>query len=294
MRLARRLTTLALLLCSAAAAAQAQTAAAQEPRQAVSFQAATLTEAGTRIQGELTLPGGGEGRRLPAVVVIHSAGGFEDPTRQPYVQALNQAGIATLELNLFARGNRPKTSRMNLPHTFGALAYLAQHPRIDPARIGILGFSHGGMLALFAASKELNQAYTGGQQQFAAHLALYPVCWAHLASIEGRNAVYPRTVYGALTGAPVHILAAENDAYDAPDTCQKFIAALPPESQDRVGLTMYAQATHGWDTLQDKHYHDPAAAQGRGAQVPHLRSAAAAAQSLDFARQFFTRTLAAP
>lgn len=37
-----------------------------------------------------------------------------------------------------------------------------------------------------------------------------------------------------------------------------------------------------------------AAAQGRGAQVPHLRSAAAAAQSLDFARQFFTRTLAAP
>lgn len=286
MHIPRILIFLVLLLSSVLAmATQPQT---------VSFKAGTLIEADTSVTGALTLPAGNESARLPAVVVIHSAGGYEDPTRQPYVQALNTAGFATLELDLFSRGNRPKSSRMNLPHTFGALAYLARHPRIDPGRIGILGFSHGGLLALFSTSRELNQAYTGGQQKFAAHLALYPVCWAHLASIEGRNAVYPKSVYSALTGAPVHILAAEKDAYDAPDTCQKFIAALPPEARDTVGLTVYANATHGWDTTEDRNYHDPAAGQGRGAHVQHLRHATVAAQSLDFTQHFFAAKLSAP
>lgn len=137
---------------------------------------------------------------------------------------------------------------MNLANTFGALNYLAQDPRIDANRIGILGFSHGGLLALFSSSKEENQTYMGGKQKFAAHLALYPVCWAHLATAEGKNPVYPKSVYNALTGAPVHILAGEKDVYDAPDSCEKFIAALPEEARSHVKMTLYPNATHGWDS----------------------------------------------
>jgi len=283
----------ALLLCALLLAPANAWANDKPDRQSVSFTANTQVEADTRVSGDLTLPATASGGKLPAVVVIHSSGGYEDPTRQPYVQALNQAGFATLELNLFSRGNRPKNSRMNLPQTFGALTYLSQHPRIDPARIGIMGFSHGGLLALFSASKELDDAYTGGKQKFAAHLALYPVCWAHLASAQGKNAVYPQSVYAALTGAPVHILAGEKDAYDAPDSCQKFIAALPEAARSQVSLTLYPDATHGWDTTENKQYKDPAANQGRGAYVQHTRNPAVAAQSLEFARQFFTATLAA-
>lgn len=269
-------------------------ALAQEPneKQTVSFTANTLLESGASVSGDLTIPSGAGAGKLPAVVIIHSAGGYEDLTRRPYVQSLNQAGIATLELNLFSRGNRPKNSRMNLVHTFGALTYLAGHPSIDPDRIGILGFSHGGLLALFSSSQELNHAYTGSKQKFAAHLALYPVCWAHLASVEGKNAVYPSSVYSTLTGAPVHILAAEKDAYDAPDSCQKFIVALPPAARSSVTLTMYPDTTHGWDGTEDKSYQDPAANQGRGAYVQHVRNPAVAAQSLAFSRQFFTVGLA--
>lgn len=263
-----------------------------QDRQSVSFRANTLIEADTAVQGDLTLPASVRDKKVPAVVVIHSSGGYEDITRQPYVQALNKAGIATLELNLFSRGNRPKTSRMNLAHTFGALNYLAQDPRIDASRIGILGFSHGGLLALFSTSQELNTIYTGGKQKFAAHLALYPVCWAHLASAEGKNAVYSKSIYSALTGAPAHILAGEKDAYDAPDSCQKFIDALPEDARARVTLTMYPNATHGWDSAQDKSYHDPAANQGRGAYVQHWRNPDIAAQSLEFSQQFFGAALA--
>lgn len=268
--------------------AAAQAVAAKE---SVSFKANTLVDGDMAVTGDLCLPAGREGK-LPAVVVIHSSGGFEDRTRAAYVEALNQAGIATLELNLFSRGGRPKTSRMNLPHTFGALTYLANHPRIDPNRIGIMGFSHGGLLSLFSASRELNETYTGGKYRFAAHVPLYPVCWAHLASAEGRNAVYPKSVYQALTGAPVHILGGEKDHYDDADTCQKFVAALPDGARQQVGLTMYPDATHGWDGLEDKSYVDGAAHKGAGGNVSQFRNPAVAKQSLVFVSEFFQTKLA--
>ena len=271
------------------AIAQAQGPANKQP---VSFKANTVIEADTLVSGDLTLPAGAVGK-VAAVVVIHSAGGYEDPTRAPYVQALHQAGIATLELNLFPSGGRPKSSLMNLPQTFGALMYLAQLPQIDSEHIGIMGFSHGGLLSLLSASKKLNNDYTGGQFKFAAHLPLYPVCWAHLAAAEGKNPVYPQNVYAELTGAPVHILAGAKDDYDAPDSCQKFIAALPDAARSQVALTLYPDATHGWDTNTDKNYKDQAAHQGRGGYVRHFRSTATAQQSLDFSRQFFTTHLSA-
>ncbi len=283
------LATFIAFLCFGPAMSHAQT---QTNKQAVSFKANTLIETDTLVSGDLTLPAGAEGK-VAAVVVIHSAGGYEDPTRAPYVQALNQAGIATLELNLFPAGGRPKSSLLNLPQTFGALMYLAQLPQIDSERIGIMGFSHGGLLSLLSSSKKLNNDYTGGKFKFAAHLPLYPVCWAHLVAAEGKNAVYPKNVYAELTGAPVHILAGAKDDYDAPDTCQKFIDALPEAARPQVALTMYPDATHGWDTDTDKNYKDHAANQGRGAYVRHFRNAATAQQSLDFARQFFTTHLSA-
>ena len=259
-------------------------------KESVSFEAGTLIDGSTPVKGVLTLPAKRD-EKLPAVVVIHSSGGFEDPTRAPYVAALNKAGIATLELNLFARGGRPKTSQMNLPHTYGALAYLANRPEIDPTRIGITGFSHGGLLSMFSASEELTQQYTGGKYKFGAHVPLYPVCWAHLATIEGKNPVYKQAIYQKLTGAPVHILAGEKDAYDDPDTCQKFVDALPDNARQQVGLTVYPDATHGWDS-EYKNYHDGAANKGRGGWVTHQRNEAAAKQSLEFVTGFFSTKLA--
>jgi len=288
MKIPSRRPLLALLASLLAVAAFAQEAPKKE---SVAFEAATLIDGSTPVRGELTLPPAAAGARLPAVVVIHSAGGFEDQTRAPYVAALNRAGIATLELNLFARGGRPKTSQMNLPHTFGALLYLAQRPEIDPARIGIAGFSHGGLLSMLAASRQLTRQYAGDTHRFAAHLPVYPVCWAHLSIAAGRNPVYPQSVYQALTGAPVRILAGDKDLYDEPDTCGKFIAALPEAERASVALTVYAGATHGWDTPEYRNYHDGAAYLGRGGFITQERNEAVAGQSLESATAFFRGAL---
>lgn len=123
--------------------------------------------------------------RIPAVVVVHGTGGV-DGRGAFHIQALNAAGIATLEVDYFgARGLRPGAERRPsapqlLPDSYGALLFLGAHPAIDPARIGIAGFSLGGAQAQLTSNAVATQHYTGGQAKFAAHVAFYPVCWASL------------------------------------------------------------------------------------------------------------------
>ena len=261
------------------------------PKEKVVFKADTLVEGHLNVSADLAIPGGAPDKKA-AVVVVHSAGGYEDGTRKPYVDALNQAGIATLELNLYPQGGRPKTSRMNLPHVFGGLIYLANHPGIDSARIGIMGFSAGGLLSMLSASSEMVQEFTGGKYRFAAHLPVYPVCWAHLGSIQGKNPVYKISVYQTLTGAPVHMLAGDKDDYDDPDTCVQFLAALSPDARQHVALTVYPNAPHGWDSLKSpRSYYDTAANKGRGGNVQHYRQEDAAQKSLAFTLDFFKTKL---
>lgn len=257
-------------------------------REKVSFTAGTALDGGVKVNGELRIPST-SGEKIPAVIVIHNAGGLEDNTGTRYIDALNAAGVATLELDLFPRGGRPASTRSNLPHMYGSLIYLAKHQRVDPKRIGVMGFSWGGVMSLVAASDQLTRAYTGGTYQFAAHLPLYPVCWAHIGILQGKNKAYDASIYQVMTGAPVHILAGEKDVYDEPDTCVKFIQALPTATRTFVSSTVYPGAGHGWDTLQERQYMDHLAYMGRGGNVPHLKNSVVSEKSIAFAVEFFTR-----
>jgi dienelactone hydrolase len=61
---------------------------------------------------------------------------------------------------------------------FGALAYLRSLPFVDPDRIGVMGWSHGGSTALRASAKRLQPP--GGGFQMA--VAFYPWCSGDLSS----------------------------------------------------------------------------------------------------------------
>lgn len=272
------------LLCFAPAPAMAELSVAKEN---VSFASATAIDPDTTVNGELRLPDGAGGK-LPAVVVIHGSGGLVDRAGVDYIEALNQAGIATLQLDLFPRGGRPASTRFNLPHTYGSLIYLANHPRIDPARIGVMGFSWGGVLSLVSASTELTQAYTGGKYRFAAHLPLYPVCWSRTAELEGKSKYYSPSIYQSVTGFPVHILAGENDQVDDdPESCPKFVQALPEAVRTHFSFTVYPGAGHSWDTHENRNGRDPVAYKGRGGNVSHYRNSKVAEKSRMFALDFF-------
>ena len=71
-----------------------------------------------------------------------------------------------------------------LKDAFDAAEHLRRQPFVDPARIGILGFSQGAMTGLAAAGAD--HAREGGRAPFRAVVALYPVCFLAAYPLPGR------------------------------------------------------------------------------------------------------------
>jgi dienelactone hydrolase len=238
------------------------------------------------VAAQLRLPPASAGAKLPAVVIVHGSAGV-DSRGSLYAQALNRVGIATLEIDMWAaRGfigglSRPRGVPETLPDAFGALKYLAERPEIDAARIGIMGFSWGGVVSMLSATAPYTEQYLGRTLRFAAHAPLYPVCWVY-------NAV-PGYDFRAFTGAPVLIQAGALDTYDDPDTCSRLVQGLNNPS---ITARVYPGATHAWDRLEPEiRVNDPFAHKGRGGEVvftPNPRVAQESVQAtVGFFRQVF-------
>ena len=208
--------------------------------------------------------------------------------------ALVKAGIATLEIDMWApRGlkggasGRPRRVIETLPDAFGALKFLSSHLAIDPERIGITGFSWGGVVSMLTASKPLADQFGPPGLRFKGHAPFYPVCWLY------NSPQRPDYVFKELTGAPVLLQGGELDTYDEPDTCQKLVDSLPDASRPRVRLKMYAGATHKFDATEPEHiFNDPAANLGRGGEVRATPNPAAAALARAATVKFFLELFA--
>ena len=256
-----------------------------------SFKLANAFERGAAVSGDLRIPASKQAR-LPAVVILHSTPGF-DGRGAFYAEALNQAGIATVEIDYLQGRGMPASPLHNLPHAYETLQFLARHPRIDPMRIGIMGFSWGGILAVLTSSDELTRQSTGGKLRFAAHLGIYPICWRHRTVLAGTYKAVKPTVYHRVTGRPVHILAGDKDGFDDPDSCEKFLAELPARAKTHFALTVYPGATFGWDSRFSSASYDAGARKGKGGILTVTADPEIANRSREFAVAFFRTNLAA-
>ncbi|MDX2505242.1 MAG: dienelactone hydrolase family protein [Gammaproteobacteria bacterium] len=226
-------------------------------------------------------------KKIPAVIILHGSAGV-DSRGALYIQALNDAGIATFEIDMWAaRGlpggfNRPSLPTINVPDAFGALKYLSELPDIDVERIGIMGFSWGGVVTMLAATEDYNELYGEQDLAFAAHVAHYPVCWAYNVGVPGMN-------FNNITGAPLLIQIGELDDYDEGSApCENLIASLPEFEQPVVSLNVYPRATHAWDRLQPAiTVYDPFSHLGDGGYVDMVPKPGKAFQSRRKAVRFF-------
>jgi dienelactone hydrolase len=235
----------------------------------VQFQSPDLTKPpGTMltIQGKLSVPrhaarpqdDRGQRGKLPAVLILHGSSGV-DSRGDFYEAALNDAGIATLQIDMWqargynAPGQRPAAIYLTYPDAFSALAFLSQQPNIDAARIGVLGFSWGGLVSMGAAERLYSSTYGNGLT-FKAHVAHYPVCYAwNNTALFAKLGLTPAQ-FGVqwinLTGAPVLIEVGTKDGYDNSSApCEALAASVNPSNGWVVRVNAYPGATHAWDRL---------------------------------------------
>jgi acetyl esterase/lipase len=125
------------------------------------------------VTGELRIAQGSG--RLPVVVLMHGSGGMS-PGIDSWSRMFNAMGVSTFALDGFTgRGitsvsaDQTQLGRLNfILDLYGALAMLAKHPRVDPQRIALMGFSRGGQAALFAAEQRFHKLWNKSGAEFAA------------------------------------------------------------------------------------------------------------------------------
>ncbi|HEY1751257.1 MAG TPA: dienelactone hydrolase family protein [Caulobacteraceae bacterium] len=252
---------------------------------------ATEADPPLSVAGKLMTPTDGE--PVPAVLICHGSDGV-DARGAFHAEALTAAGIATFEIDMWAargvgRGAvaRPRSVPETLPDAFAALAFMARQPEIDAGRLGVLGFSWGGVVSLLTATRRWRETLGASAPQVRAHAALYPVCWAY--------ETVPGLSLAELTGAPILIQAGDADAYDDPDGLDQLLARLPPTSRAVIRGITHKGAGHGFDRdAPAREIVDPFAHKGKGGPVlmAHHREAAEAARraNVAFFREAFDLT----
>ena len=94
--------------------------------------------------------------RLPGVLVLHTIAG-PGPNVEAFARRLAGQGFVTMTPDVFALHEFGPAGRTDHPLILrdldGAVGFLRGHPRVDPTRTGVVGFSFGGRLAVIGASR---------------------------------------------------------------------------------------------------------------------------------------------
>lgn len=197
------------------------------------------------IAGELRLPRPGTDR-LPAVVFLHGSGGV-GPSLDRWSQEFLGMGIATFVMDSFTgrgivttnnidTGGQSQLGRLAMiVDAYRALELLARHPRIDPARIAVIGFSRGGQSALYASVQRFQRMHGPAGLEFAgAYIPFYASC----------GTAYRED--GEVTDRPIRIHHGAADDYVPVAPCRPYVARLRSAGKN-VELIEYPNAHHAFD-----------------------------------------------
>jgi len=179
--------------------------------------------------------------KLPVVVLMHGSSGVGSGM-DPWVRHFNAMGISTFVIDGFSgRGltavgpNQALLGRLNfIVDIYRSLEILAHHPRVDPDRIVLMGFSRGGQAALYASLDRFNKLWNKSGAQFAAYIPFYPDCSTTYATDT------------EIAARPIRIYHGTPDDYNPVASCKAYLARLQEAKRD-VMLTEYPDSQHGFD-----------------------------------------------
>jgi dienelactone hydrolase len=229
--------------------------------------------------------------RRPAVLLLHGCGGMVDsrgelaPRHRDWAERFARWGFVALALDSFRpRGLRSICELKDRPihawkersaDAYAALAYLAGRRDVDPARVLVLGWSHGGSTVMSIVRQHAAGRRPDGPQ-FMAAVAFYPGCATPL-----RLPSYRTTV-------PLLILHGEADDWTPAAPCVELATKMQAGGLP-VQTVTFPGAPHGFDQPGDRirylpDVYNPLAQGERGATVgahPQAR-----AQAIEIVRKY--------
>ena len=197
----------------------------------------------TVIFGTLLVPKKATGP-VPAMVIAHGSAGVAE-RESWWADHLNDIRVAGFIVDSFTPRNIRDTATdqtqlstaANVADAFTALKLLATHPKIDRQRIGVIGFSKGGQVALWTEFEAYRRAIIEDQTKFAAHVPLYPACnsWQVTERITAR----------ADTDA-----ARRTRRLNAGGAVPRIRPVVQIEGRRRQSVIVYENAYHDFDSIR--------------------------------------------
>jgi dienelactone hydrolase len=153
--------------------------------------------------------------------MIHGSAGM-GPNIEFWTREFNEMGVSTFALDGFTgRGltevntDQALLGRLNMIlDVYRVLDILANHPRVDPSRIALMGFSRGGQGALYASLKRFHHLWNRSGIEFAAYISFYPDC---MTTYQSDTEVADR---------PIRIFHGTADDYDPVGPCRAYVERL--------------------------------------------------------------------
>lgn len=194
--------------------------------------------------GHLYLPENITEVGVPAMVILPGSGGIQEGREHDYGELLSARGIAGFVVDYYT----PRGVTEDTPYTlktmaatevdvivdaYSALNFLNRHPAIDANRIGVMGFSYGGMATRYALDPRLKDIMSPDNPPFAAHADFYGPC-------------HQTTGNSATTGAAYLAVFGDKDNSVDPAACE----VVHQKIADQGGPTeihLIEGAGHSWD-----------------------------------------------
>jgi len=206
-----------------------------------SFKSAPVRAADSKtIRGFVSIPEGNG--PFAAIIIAHGCFGVEQ-NQFEWAQRLNAWGYVTVVVDSFS--SRKVKSVCSDPElvsaetrafdVFGAAAYLRNQAFVNPQKIGLIGFSHGGWTVLCATQKKFPK--NAQEDPLQAAVAYYPWCPG----------------FGLKeTSTPLLVLMGKEDNWTPLDRCESLQAGQGEEFENNMRLIAYDNAYHGFDDSSKK------------------------------------------
>lgn len=201
--------------------------------------------------------------KLPLVVLMHGSSGIGSNIHT-WARLLNAMGVSTLALDsMTGRGlttvgaDQGALGRLNFVlDIYRALGIAAKHPRVDPSRVAVMGFSRGGQAVLYAALSRFHKQWNTSGVRFVGYVPFYPAC---VTRYVGETEV---------EAAPIAVFHGTKDDYNEIAPCKGYLERLKAAGRDAV-MHEYAEGEHGFDvpTLFGKTVHAKTSQTGRRCKV---------------------------